>query len=327
MTSQHTPASVTRQSNAANGVSAPAADSARATKPEGASPAVAEKATAAAAAAASALNEKTNGIADKEPTEQELRDQTVAKLYAGQPCTICGLRFAAGAETKELDDHLNRHFERKRRKKALAERTASRMWFSSTDAWVQLELKGAEQNQVVGGCYFDIQEKLQEEADQKEKEEQLSVQVSGVAPGVEVDEQQCACDVCGERFDRQQWELPGSGGYETVWIYSQSMRHNGVIVHRDCYEASADTPRGAEEFSHSSASFDDDNIAASSSGPSPPVERTAKRKLDSGIVETSDAIIDVAAADGAASVDGAGDDAAVEESQAKRAKAAHTSLN
>lgn len=82
-----------------------------------------------------------------------MKEIVLSKLYRGQPCSSCALRFDLKA-TKEYGRHLDEHFlENRKLKKKLQKKN----WFSKIDKWVGEVPKKAKplpsyQNAVCNAC-------------------------------------------------------------------------------------------------------------------------------------------------------------------------------
>ncbi|XP_072157803.1 uncharacterized protein [Bemisia tabaci] len=62
----------------------------------------------------------------------------ITKLYSGQQCSTCGLRFLDGL-TDKYSQHLDWHYRQNRRKKDMAHTVQSRQWYYDISDWIQFE--------------------------------------------------------------------------------------------------------------------------------------------------------------------------------------------
>ncbi|VVB02294.1 unnamed protein product [Arabis nemorensis] len=150
---------------------------------------------------------------------RELHPSVISSLFDDLPhlCTSCGVRLK---QKEELDRHMELH--NKKKLELSGTNSKCRDWFPKADDWIAAKAVDLE----------------------PEPEEVLSEPESAIedGPAVAVDENQCACILCGEIFEdyfsqeTAQWMFKGAS-YLT--IHPANSEANGPIVHAGCLTTSS----------------------------------------------------------------------------------------
>eukprot|EP01122_Echinamoeba_exundans_P009841 TRINITY_DN3543_c0_g2_i1.p1 TRINITY_DN3543_c0_g2~~TRINITY_DN3543_c0_g2_i1.p1 ORF type:complete len:362 (+),score=81.25 TRINITY_DN3543_c0_g2_i1:1709-2794(+) len=152
-------------------------------------------------------------------------------------CSQCGLRFQ---EKAKLDDHLDWHFQQKRKEKAGAKKAFSRSWFVAANDWQQTK----------GGLISLVNQKWDGATDMKGKSDEESSSDEKKPTTVLADETQPNCAGCGEQFEQFHDD-------ETEeWMFNNAIKApDGKIYHTQCYtpqndgdEIRSGRKRGHEEI-------------------------------------------------------------------------------
>jgi hypothetical protein len=196
----------------------------------------------------------------------------IASLYSDfkHQCPQCALRFA---EHQKLDEHLDWHFQRKRKEKQKAKKAVSRQWLLSASDWVEYK-GGLTEPDCTSSSIFVLffMPRISCEC---------AVTVKSAAFGTEqreeakestvvADESQKNCAACGEAFEQFYDESADE------WMYKNAVRGaDDKLYHSQCYtgapvEASAGD---LEERPGKKRSADEMTNGATAPGTADPTKR------------------------------------------------------
>ncbi|XP_072317852.1 pre-mRNA cleavage complex 2 protein Pcf11 isoform X2 [Eucyclogobius newberryi] len=174
---------------------------------------------------------------EEEPAEDDLPDLTsfildtmkhryesvVTRLYTGNQCCLCSMRFTA-AQTDLYADHLDWHFRQNHAGKVAAKKITHRRWYYGLTDWVEFE-EIADLEERAKSTFFEKEneEEVQKtQAAAKEKEFQ----------SVRATKDQVAelCEICQEPFETYWVEE------EEDWFLKNALRVDDKNFHPACFE-------------------------------------------------------------------------------------------
>ncbi|XP_053188224.1 pre-mRNA cleavage complex 2 protein Pcf11 [Scomber japonicus] len=150
-------------------------------------------------------------------------ESVVTKLYSGNQCCLCSMRFTA-AQTDMYADHLDWHFRQNHAGKVASKKITHRRWYYSLTDWIEFE-EIADLEERAKSLFF---EKENEEEVQKSqaaaKEKEL--------PMVKATKDQVgeSCEICQEAFETYWVEE------EEDWFLKDAVRVDDKNFHPSCFE-------------------------------------------------------------------------------------------
>uniref|UniRef100_A0A3P8V9I1 PCF11 cleavage and polyadenylation factor subunit n=2 Tax=Cynoglossus semilaevis TaxID=244447 RepID=A0A3P8V9I1_CYNSE len=191
--------------------------------------------TAAAPAAAPAVEEEEEE--DQEEEEEDVPDLTnftldelkqrhesvVTKLYSGNQCCLCSMRFTA-AQTDMYADHLDWHFRQNHAGKVASKKITHRRWYYTLTDWIEFE-EIADLEERAKSHFFEKENEEEVQKNQaaaKEKEFQ-SVRAAKDQVGE-------LCEICQEPFETYWVEE------EEDWFLKDAVRVDDKNFHPSCFE-------------------------------------------------------------------------------------------
>ncbi|XP_037604687.1 LOW QUALITY PROTEIN: pre-mRNA cleavage complex 2 protein Pcf11 [Sebastes umbrosus] len=150
-------------------------------------------------------------------------ESVVTKLYSGNQCCLCSMRFTA-AQTDLYADHLDWHFRQNHAGKVASKKITHRRWYYGLRDWVEFE-EIADLEERAKSNFFEkeSEEDLQKsQAAQKEKEFQ-SVKATKDQVGE-------SCEICQEAFETYWVEE------EEDWFLKDALRVDEKNFHPACFE-------------------------------------------------------------------------------------------
>ncbi|XP_053703647.1 pre-mRNA cleavage complex 2 protein Pcf11 [Synchiropus splendidus] len=150
-------------------------------------------------------------------------ERTVTRLYSGNQCCLCSMRFTA-AQTDMYADHLDWHFRQNHAGKVAGKKVTHRRWYYSLTDWIEFE-EIADLEERAKSQFF---EKENEEEVQKTQAAAMESQVQSVRATKD-----CVgelCEICQEQFETYWVEE------EEDWFLRNAVRVDDKNFHPSCYE-------------------------------------------------------------------------------------------
>ncbi|XP_045895103.1 pre-mRNA cleavage complex 2 protein Pcf11 isoform X2 [Micropterus dolomieu] len=150
-------------------------------------------------------------------------DSVVTKLYSGNQCCLCSMRFTA-AQTDLYADHLDWHFRQNHAGKVASKKITHRRWYYTLRDWIEFE-EIADLEERAKSHFFEKEneEEVQKsQAAAKEKEFQ-SVKATKDQVGE-------SCEICQEPFETYWVEE------EEDWFLKNAVRVDDKNFHPSCFE-------------------------------------------------------------------------------------------
>jgi hypothetical protein len=145
---------------------------------------------------------------------------------AGKACPNCARRFTS---QEVYNHHMNWHFKQNQREKSRIGRGQSRAWYLGASLW-QNDVSGDSASVAMAANAFVAKNNEQQDQDQGGTAGD-SLPVSRVP----ADENQAACAICVEKFDRV-WDEA-----EEQWVFDDAMRcNNGALTHTQCFNSATE---------------------------------------------------------------------------------------
>ncbi|XP_068600457.1 pre-mRNA cleavage complex 2 protein Pcf11 [Brachionichthys hirsutus] len=150
-------------------------------------------------------------------------ESVVTKLYSGNQCCLCSMRFTA-SQTDMYADHLDWHFRQNHAGKVASKKITYRRWYHSLRDWVEFE-EIADLEDRAKSQFFEKESEEEEQKNQaaaKEKEFQ-SVKATKDQVGE-------LCEICQEPFETYWVEE------EEDWFLKNAVRVDDKNFHPACFE-------------------------------------------------------------------------------------------
>ncbi|XP_059207392.1 pre-mRNA cleavage complex 2 protein Pcf11 [Centropristis striata] len=151
-------------------------------------------------------------------------ESVVTKLYSGNQCCLCSMRFTA-AQTDMYADHLDWHFRQNHAGKVASKKITHRRWYYGLTDWIEFE-EIADLEERAKSQFFEKEneeeEKKKSQAAAKEKEFQ-SVKATKDQVGE-------SCEICQETFETYWVEE------EEDWFLKDAIRVDDKNFHPACFE-------------------------------------------------------------------------------------------
>ncbi|XP_047463518.1 pre-mRNA cleavage complex 2 protein Pcf11 [Mugil cephalus] len=150
-------------------------------------------------------------------------ESVVTKLYSGNQCCLCSMRFTA-AQTDMYADHLDWHFRQNHAGKVASKKVTHRRWYYTLRDWIEFE-EIADLEERAKSQFFEKEneEEVQKsQAAAKEKEFQ-SVRATKDQVGE-------SCEICQEAFETYWVEE------EEDWFLKDAVRVDDKNFHPACFE-------------------------------------------------------------------------------------------
>ncbi|XP_015227279.1 PREDICTED: pre-mRNA cleavage complex 2 protein Pcf11-like [Cyprinodon variegatus] len=147
----------------------------------------------------------------------------VTKLYSGNQCCLCSMRFTA-AQTDMYADHLDWHFRQNHAGKVASKKVTHRRWYYSLTDWIEFE-EIADLEERAKSQFFEKENEEEVQKNQaaaKEKEFQ-SVRATKDQVGE-------SCEICQEPFETYWVEE------EEDWFLKNAVRVDDKNFHPACFE-------------------------------------------------------------------------------------------
>lgn len=184
-----------------------------------------------------AIEEEDEEEPEQEVEEEDLPDLTsftvdnmkqrfesvVTKLYSGNQCCLCSMRFTA-AQTDMYADHLDWHFRQNHAGKVASKKVTHRRWYYSLTDWIEFE-EIADLEERAKSQFFEKENEEEVQKNQaaaKEKEFQ-SVRATKDQVGE-------SCEICQEPFETYWVEE------EEDWFLKNAIRVDDKNFHPSCFE-------------------------------------------------------------------------------------------
>ncbi|KAM3601378.1 uncharacterized protein V6R79_011755 [Siganus canaliculatus] len=150
-------------------------------------------------------------------------ESVVTKLYSGNQCCLCSMRFTA-SQTDMYADHLDWHFRQNHAGKVASKKVTHRRWYYSLRDWIEFEE------------IADLEERAKSQFFEKENEEEVQKNQAAAKEK----EFQCvratkdqvgeSCEICQEPFETYWVEE------EEDWFLKDALRVDDKIFHPSCFE-------------------------------------------------------------------------------------------
>ncbi|XP_071362024.1 pre-mRNA cleavage complex 2 protein Pcf11 [Trachinotus anak] len=150
-------------------------------------------------------------------------ESVVTKLYSGNQCCLCSMRFTA-AQTDMYADHLDWHFRQNHAGKVASKKVTHRRWYYSLTDWIEFEE------------IADLEERAKSQFFEKENEEEVQKNQAAAKEK----EFQCVraakdqvgelCEICQEPFETYWVEE------EEDWFLKNALRVDDKNFHPSCFE-------------------------------------------------------------------------------------------
>lgn len=150
-------------------------------------------------------------------------ESVVTKLYSGNQCCLCSMRFTA-TQTDMYADHLDWHFRQNHAGKVASKKVTHRRWYYSLTDWIEFE-EIADLEERAKSQFFEKEneEEVQKsQAAAKEKEFQ-SVRATKDQVGE-------SCEICQEPFETYWVEE------EEDWFLKNAIKVDDKNFHPSCFE-------------------------------------------------------------------------------------------
>ncbi|XP_029029356.1 pre-mRNA cleavage complex 2 protein Pcf11 [Betta splendens] len=150
-------------------------------------------------------------------------ESVVTKLYSGNQCCLCSMRFTA-AQTDMYADHLDWHFRQNHAGKVASKKVTHRRWYYSLTDWIEFE-EIADLEERAKSQFFEKENEEEVQKNQaaaKEKEFQ-SVRATKDQVGE-------SCEICQEPFETYWVEE------EEDWFLKDAVRVDDKNFHPSCFE-------------------------------------------------------------------------------------------
>uniref|UniRef100_A0A087X560 Pre-mRNA cleavage complex 2 protein Pcf11 n=2 Tax=Poecilia formosa TaxID=48698 RepID=A0A087X560_POEFO len=150
-------------------------------------------------------------------------ESVVTKLYSGNQCCLCSMRFTA-AQTDLYADHLDWHFRQNHAGKVASKKVTHRRWYYSLTDWIEFE-EIADLEERAKSQFFEKENEEEVQKNQaaaKEKEFQ-SVRATKDQVGE-------SCEICQEPFETYWVEE------EEDWFLKNAVRVDDKNFHPACFE-------------------------------------------------------------------------------------------
>ncbi|XP_040908285.1 pre-mRNA cleavage complex 2 protein Pcf11 isoform X2 [Toxotes jaculatrix] len=150
-------------------------------------------------------------------------ESVVTKLYSGNQCCLCSMRFTA-AQTDMYADHLDWHFRQNHAGKVASKKVTHRRWYYSLRDWIEFE-EIADLEERAKSQFFEKENEEEVQKNQaaaKEKEFQ-SVRATKDQVGE-------SCEICQEPFETYWVEE------EEDWFLKNAIRVDDKNFHPSCFE-------------------------------------------------------------------------------------------
>ncbi|KAM6907162.1 LOW QUALITY PROTEIN: pre-mRNA cleavage complex 2 protein Pcf11 [Xenentodon cancila] len=150
-------------------------------------------------------------------------ESVVMKLYSGNQCCLCSMRFTA-AQTDMYADHLDWHFRQNHAGKVASKKVTHRRWYYSLTDWIEFE-EIADLEERAKSQFFEKENEEEVQKNQaaaKEKEFQ-SVRATKDQVGE-------SCEICQEPFETYWVEE------EEDWFLKNAIRVDDKNFHPSCFE-------------------------------------------------------------------------------------------
>uniref|UniRef100_A0A4W6FCA6 Pre-mRNA cleavage complex 2 protein Pcf11 n=1 Tax=Lates calcarifer TaxID=8187 RepID=A0A4W6FCA6_LATCA len=150
-------------------------------------------------------------------------ESVVTKLYSGNQCCLCSMRFTA-AQTDMYADHLDWHFRQNHAGKVASKKVTHRRWYYSLTDWIEFE-EIADLEERAKSQFFEKENEEEVQKNQaaaKEKEFQ-SVRATKDQVGE-------SCEICQEPFETYWVEE------EEDWFLKNAIRVDDKNFHPSCFE-------------------------------------------------------------------------------------------
>jgi len=150
-------------------------------------------------------------------------ESVVTKLYSGNQCCLCSMRFTA-AQTDMYADHLDWHFRQNHAGKVASKKVTHRRWYYTLTDWIEFE-EIADLEERAKSQFFEKENEEEVQKNQaaaKEKEFQIVK-----ATKDQVGE---SCEICQEPFETYWVEE------EEDWFLKDAVRVDDKNFHPSCFE-------------------------------------------------------------------------------------------
>ncbi|XP_044077254.1 pre-mRNA cleavage complex 2 protein Pcf11 isoform X2 [Siniperca chuatsi] len=206
-------------------------------QPDAAAPPADAESSSAAAPAAPPLEEEEEEEQEPEVEEEDVPDLTgftiddmkqryesvVTKLYSGNQCCLCSMRFTA-AQTDMYADHLDWHFRQNHAGKVASKKITHRRWYYTLRDWIEFEE------------IADLEERAKSHFFEKENEEEVQKSQAAAKEkefqSVKATKDQVGelCEICQEPFETYWVEE------EEDWFLKNAIRVDDKNFHPSCFE-------------------------------------------------------------------------------------------
>ncbi|KAM9333156.1 pre-mRNA cleavage complex 2 protein Pcf11-like [Pholidichthys leucotaenia] len=150
-------------------------------------------------------------------------DSVVTRLYSGNQCCLCSMRFTA-AQTDLYSDHLDWHFRQNHAGKVASRKVTHRRWYYSLTDWIEFE-EIADLEERAKSRYFEEENEKEVEKNQEAAKEKEFQRVRAAKDQVGE-----LCEICQESFETYWVEE------EEDWFLKNAMRVDDKNFHPSCFE-------------------------------------------------------------------------------------------
>nr|XP_046267196.1 pre-mRNA cleavage complex 2 protein Pcf11 [Scatophagus argus] len=150
-------------------------------------------------------------------------ESVVTKLYSGNQCCLCSMRFTA-SQTDMYADHLDWHFRQNHAGKVASKKVTHRRWYYSLRDWIEFEE------------IADLEERAKSQFFEKENEEEVQKNQAAAKEkefqSVKATKDQVgeSCEICQEPFETYWVEE------EEDWFLKNAIRVDDKNFHPSCFE-------------------------------------------------------------------------------------------
>ncbi|XP_026183584.1 pre-mRNA cleavage complex 2 protein Pcf11 [Mastacembelus armatus] len=150
-------------------------------------------------------------------------ESMVTKLYSGNQCCLCSMRFTA-AQTDMYADHLDWHFRQNHAGKVASKKVTHRRWYYGLTDWIEFEE------------IADLEERAKSQFFEKENEEEVQKNQAAAkekefqSVKATKDQVRESCEICQEAFEPYWVEE------EEDWFLKNAIRVDDKNFHPSCFE-------------------------------------------------------------------------------------------
>ncbi|XP_052616791.1 pre-mRNA cleavage complex 2 protein Pcf11-like [Peromyscus californicus insignis] len=149
-------------------------------------------------------------------------DSIINRLYMGNQCSSCGMRFLT-SQRDVYADHLDWHYQQNRTKKDVSRKVTHRRWYCSLKDWIEFEEIADLEERAEHQCFEKVHKDIVQKSQEASKAKEFQSVPAGPFGALE------SCEICQEQFE-QYWDEE-----EEEWHLKNAIGVDGKIYHPSCY--------------------------------------------------------------------------------------------